>query len=66
MSNKKQLYYYKYEIKENPKTNKCKIMRFKLNGTTNAVMSYGCVYKNLDRTTAEDHKYFLDRGKQPI
>lgn len=61
----KKTFYYKYELKENKKTGKYKIIRLKFD-LKNNLIGKSTVYKNLDKSIAEEHKYFLDRGKQPL
>lgn len=61
----KKTFSYTYELKENKITGTYKIVRYKRN-LKNVLIGKATIYKNLDKTTAEEHKYFLDRGKQPL
>ena len=61
----KKTFSYTYELKENKLTGTYKIVRYKWN-LKNQLIGKATIYKNLDKTTAEEHKYFLDRGKQPL
>lgn len=65
-NNKQTSFYYTYEIKQNPLNQKCKIMKIKKDRKTDKVTGYATAYKNLTLEEANEHKYFLDRGKEPI
>lgn len=58
--------YYDYIIKQHPRTGKCKIVRLKVDEKTGNNLSKSTIYKGLDKDTAEEYVYFLERGKKPI